>query len=499
MQQRVDPKSYHMSPDEFRYWGYQAVDWIANYMSQVDRLPVSSTVRPGEIKAQLPRTPPTKGEAFSLVLEDLSDIILPGLTHWQSPNFFAFFPAGASGPSILGELVSAGLGVLGFSWETSPACTELETQVLDWLVQMLGLPQHFDSAQTGGGVIQESACTSAVVALVAAREQQNVDINQLVAYASCEAHSSIEKAAKIVGFRPENMRLVPVETDYSLSIDALNRLIEADREAGLTPCFLAATVGTTSSNAIDPIVDLGAISQRHNLWLHIDAAMLGTAALCPEFRWIHKGLESADSYSFNPHKWMMTNFDCNCFYVRDRTKLTSALAIMPEYLKNSATDSGKVIDYRDWQISLARRFRSLKLWFVIRHYGIEGLQHYVRKHVALAQEFAGWVRSHASFELVVKPPFNLVCFRHKAGDQFNQKLLDTLNQSGKLCLSATKLENQLVLRMAIGQANTEQFHVERAWQLICQTADEISATWGEGLVPIPIHKNLEAKPDSSAA
>lgn len=499
MQPRLDSKNYHMSPEEFRNWGYQAVDWIANYMTQVDHLPVSSNVHPGDIKAQLPRIPPEKGEAFNLILKDLNDIILPGITHWQSPNFFAFFPAGASAPSILGELMSAGLGVLGFSWETSPACTELETHVLDWLVQMLGLPQHFHSSQTGGGVIQESACTSAVVALVAAREKQNVDINQLVAYASREAHSSIEKAAKIVGLSPQNMRLVEVDSNYSLSLDSLNTLVEADLQAGLTPCFLAATIGTTSSNAIDPILDLGVLSQRHNLWLHIDAAMLGTAALCPEFRWIHQGLELADSYSFNPHKWMMTNFDCNCFYVRDRLKLTSALAMMPEYLKNAATDSGRVIDYRDWQISLARRFRSLKLWFVIRHYGIEGLQHYVRKHVALAQEFAGWVRSHPCFELAVHPPFNLVCFRHQAGDQFNQKLLDTLNQSGKLCLSATKLDNQFVLRMAIGQANTEQLHVERAWQLICQTADDLAATWGESLVTIPIHKNLETQPDSSAA
>jgi aromatic-L-amino-acid decarboxylase len=389
-------------------------------------------------------------------------------------NFFAFFPTGISAPSILGELISAGLGIQGMLWATSPACTELESHVLDWLVDMLGLPEQFKSSQAGGGVIQDSASSATLVALLAAREQKTADINKLVAYTSTQAHSSMEKAVKIAGLRRENLRSLEVDANYAMRASALQQCIEADIKAELTPCFLAATVGTTSSNAIDPIPQLGEIAQKYNIWLHVDAAMSGTAALCPEFRWIHQGLEQADSYCFNPHKWMMTNFDCTCFYVRDRASLIQALSIMPEYLKNQASDSGKVIDYRDWQIPLGRRFRSLKLWFVIRHYGIEGLQHYVRKHVALAQEFAEWIKSHPNFELVVNPPLNLVCFRHKGGDSINQEILNSLNSSGKLYLTPTKLDQKLTLRMSIGQATTQRINVEQAWKLICQEADSLS-------------------------
>jgi len=372
-------QDYHMSPEEFRRRGYQAIDWIANYLENVENLPVLSQVEPGDIRAKL-QDAPQQGESFEAILKDLDEIIVPGLTHWQSPNFFAFFPTGISAPSILGELISAGLGIQGMLWATSPACTELESHVLDWLVDMLGLPEQFKSDQAGGGVIQDSASSATLVALLAAREQKIADINKLVAYTSTQAHSSMEKAVKIAGLRRENLRYLEVDANYAMRASALQQCIEADIKAGLTPCFLAATVGTTSSNAIDPIPQLGEIAQKYNIWLHVDAAMSGTAALCPELRWIHQGLEQADSYCFNPHKWMMTNFDCTCFYVRDRASLIQALSIMPEYLKNQASDSGKVIDYRDWQIPLGRRFRSLKLWFVIRHYGIEGLQHYVRKH-----------------------------------------------------------------------------------------------------------------------
>ncbi len=466
-------QDYHMSPEEFRRWGYKAINWIANYLENVENLPVLSQVEPGDIRAKL-QDAPQLGESFEAILKDLDEIIMPGLTHWQSPNFFAFFPTGISAPSILGELISAGLGVQGMLWATSPACTELESHILDWLVDMLGLPEQFKSSQAGGGVIQDSASSASLVALLAAREQKIADINKLVVYTSTQAHSSMEKAVKIAGLRRENLRFLEVDTNYAMREEALQECIEADIQAGLTPCFLAATVGTTSSNAIDPIPQLGEIAQKYKIWLHVDAAMSGTAALCPEFRWIHQGLEQADSYCFNPHKWMMTNFDCTCFYVRDRASLIQALSIMPEYLKNQASDSGKVIDYRDWQIPLGRRFRSLKLWFVIRHYGIEGLQHYVRKHVALAQEFAEWVKSHASFELVVNPPLNLVCFRHKGGDRINQLILNNLNSSGKLYLTSTKLDQKLTLRMSIGQATTERINVEQAWKLICSQADSFS-------------------------
>ncbi|MDF5721182.1 MAG: aminotransferase class V-fold PLP-dependent enzyme [Rhizonema sp. PD37] len=468
-------QDYHMSPEEFRRWGYQAINWIANYLENVENLPVLSQAEPGDIRAKL-QDAPQRGESFEAILKDLDEIIMPGLTHWQSPNFFAFFPTGISAPSILGELISAGLGVQGMLWATTPACTELESHILDWLVDMLGLPEQFLSSQAGGGVIQDSASSATLVALLAAREQKIADINKLVVYTSTQAHSSIEKAVKIAGLRRENLRLLEVDTNYAMRTSALQECIKADIQAGLIPCFLAATVGTTSSNAIDPIPQLGEIAQKYKIWLHVDAAMSGTAALCPEFRWIHQGLEQADSYCFNPHKWMMTNFDCTCFYVRDRASLIQALSIMPEFLKNQASDSGKVIDYRDWQIPLGRRFRSLKLWFVIRHYGIEGLQHYVRKHVALAQEFAEWVKSHASFELVVNPPLNLVCFRHKGGDRINQVILNNLNSSGKLYLTSTKLDQKLTLRMSIGQATTERINVEQAWKLICSQADSLSKT-----------------------
>jgi aromatic-L-amino-acid/L-tryptophan decarboxylase len=466
-------QEYHMSSDEFRHWGYKTIDWIANYLETVDKLPVLSQVEPGEIRDKLPEKAPVTGDSFANILQDLDEIIVPGLTNWQSPNFFAFFPTGISAPSILGELVSAGLGVQGMLWATSPACTELETHVLDWLVDMLELPLQFKSSTKGGGVIQDSASSAALVALIAAREQSKADIHKLVAYTSTQAHSSIEKAAKIAGIQPENVRLIEVDADYRMHPELLHQQIVTDIESGLTPFYIAATVGTTSSHAIDPLTAIGAIAQKHHMWFHVDGAMSGTAAICPEYRWIHQGLELADSYCFNPHKWMLTNFDCTCFYVQDRAKLIQALSIMPEYLKNQASISGKVIDYRDWQISLGRRFRSLKLWFVIRHYGIEGLQHYIRKHVALAQEFAAWVKSHPHFELVVNPPLNLVCFRHQAGDVVNQQIINNINSSGKIYLTSTKLEQKLTLRMSIGQATTDKIHVQQGWKLICQTADQI--------------------------
>lgn len=464
---------YHMSSDEFRHWGYKTIDWIANYLETVEQLPVLSQVEPGDIRAKLPETAPVKGESFADILQDLDEIIVPGLTNWQSPNFFAFFPTGISAPSILGELVSAGLGVQGMLWATSPACTELETHVLDWLIDMLELPSQFKSSTTGGGVIQDSASSASLVALIVAREQSKADINQLVVYTSSQAHSSIEKAAKVAGIKPENFHLIEVDADYRMCPELLQQQIVTDIKSGLIPFYIAATVGTTSSHAIDPLTEIGAIAQAHNIWLHVDGAMSGTAAMCPEYRWIHQGLELADSYCFNPHKWMLTNFDCTCFYVKDRAKLIQTLSIMPEFLKNQASISGKVIDYRDWQISLGRRFRSLKLWFVIRHYGIEGLQYYIRKHIVLAQEFAECVKSHPRFELVVNPPLNLVCFRHKFGDAINQEIINNINSSGKIYLTSTKLDQKLTLRMSIGQATTDQIHVQQAWQLICQTAENI--------------------------
>lgn len=473
-------RNYHMTAAEFRRHGRELVDWIADYYERVEALPVLSQSEPGALRAALPSHPPTRGESFKALLDDVEKLILPGITHWQSPNFFAFFPANTSHPSILAELLSAGLGVQGMLWATSPACTELETHMLDWVAELLALPEHFKSTGSGGGVIQDSASSAALCALLAAREQatqlasnqQGCD-GRLVAYTSNQAHSSIEKAAMIAGIGRDNVRLIAVDENFAMRSEALAQQIEQDLGAGLKPFFVSATVGTTSSNALDPLPAIADICRQHNLWLHIDAAMSGTAALCPEFRYIHAGLEHADSYCFNPHKWMFTNFDCDCFFVANRTALTNALSILPEYLRNQASDSGTVIDYRDWQVSLGRRFRSLKLWFVIRHYGIDGLQHHVRQHVAIAQQFAQWVAADDNFELAAPAPLNLVCFRHCRGDEFNRALLDRLNQSGELYLTHTTLNNQYTLRFCVGQTSTELRHVEQAWQKIQHFSTEL--------------------------
>ncbi len=475
-----DEKSFHMTPDEFRRYGYAVVDWIADYQSRIESFPVLSQVTPGQIRSSLPQNPPAQGEGFSAILGDVERLILPGVTHWQSPNFFAYFPCNASGPGILGDLLSSGIGVQGMLWSTSPACTELETHVMDWLVGMLGLPEKFLSSSTGGGVIQDTASSAALCALLAARERATGYVSnkkgcdgKLVAYASTQTHSSLEKAAMIAGMGVESLRLIEVDDNFAMRPEALARQIEADRRAGLTPCFVCATVGTTASNAMDPIGAIGEICKKENSWLHVDAAMSGTAMLCPEFRHLQSGVELADSYNFNPHKWMFTSFDCNCFWVADRKALIQTLSILPEYLRNEATESGAVIDYRDWHIQLGRRFRSLKLWFVIRHYGVEGLQHHIREHVLLAEQFADWVRSDDRFELAAPVPLNLVCFRHKTGDAENQGIMDRLNRSGDLFLTHTKLQGKLTLRLCVGQTNTKARHVESAWKRIQEEAQAV--------------------------
>jgi aromatic-L-amino-acid decarboxylase len=470
-----------MTPEAFRRHARSVADWIADYTQRVENLPVLSQVKPGEIRGRLPDSAPEQGEPFEDVLRDVEQIILPGITHWQSPNFFAFFPANASGPSILGEMLSAGLAVQGMMWATSPACTELETHVLDWLVDMMGLPPHFKSNMAGGGVIQDTASTATLCALLAARERAtDFESNRagltrrLVVYASSQAHSSVEKAVMIAGLGRENLRLIECDERFAMRPEGLKRAIEEDLSRGGVPCFVCATVGTTSSHAMDPLGPIGGICRTHGLWLHVDAAMAGTAAVCPEYRFIHDGLEYADSYCFNPHKWMFTNFDCDCFWVADRVALIRTMNVLPEYLKTRETESGAVFDYRNWQIPLGRRFRALKLWFVIRHYGIEGLRHHVREHVRVAQDFASWVVADDRFELAVEPPLNLVCFRLRGDDGANQKLLDRLNASGRLYLTHTRLDDRLTLRLSVGQTNTQQRHVEQAWALIRETADTLS-------------------------
>lgn len=466
-----------MTPDEFRTQGHAVIEWVARYMEEVERFPVLSQVCPGDIRARLPARPPERGESMDAVLHDMDTIILPGITHWQSPNFYAFFPANTSGASILGDLLSAGINAQGMMWINSPAYTELETHVMDWVVDLLGLPERFLSSGLGGGVIEDSASSSTLCAILAARERatgfagnnRGCDGN-LVAYASTQTHSSLEKGIRVSGVGSDNLRLVGVDETYAMRPDLLEEAILADEAAGRQPFLVVATVGTTSSNAFDPLPAIGDICQRHGLWLHVDGAMCGTAAVCPEYRFIHKGLEAADSYVFNPHKWMFTGFDCSCFFVADRAGLVGALSILPEYLRNAATASGTVIDYRDWQIPLGRRFRSLKLWMTIRHYGVEGLRYHIRRHVALAQELATWVQEDVDFELAAPAPLNLVCFRHRAGDEINQAIMDRVNRSGAMYISHTRLDDRLTLRMCVAQANTEAEHVHRAWELIREAA-----------------------------
>ena len=467
-----------MTPEQFRAAGHQSIDWVARYIENIERYPVLARVAPGEVRARLPRNPPECGEPFAAMLRDLDEVILPGITHWQSPSFFGYFPANASPPAILGDVISSGLGVQGMLWATSPACTELETHVLDWLVDMLGLPERFKSGGAGGGVIQDTASSASLCALLAARERatgfrsNEAGIDRvLTAYTSTQAHSSIVKAAGIAGIGRRNLRLIEVDDAQAMRPDALERAIATDRQAGRTPCFVCATVGTTSSTAIDPVPAIAAICRREGLWLHVDAAHAGSAAICPELRWVHAGVEHADSYCFNPHKWLLTNFDCDCFYVADRAALVATFSVTPEYLRNPATESGAVFDYRDWHIPLGRRFRALKLWFVIRHYGVQGLRAHIRRHVALAQELAGWMAGDQRFALAAPVPLNVVCFRHVAGDEATQRLLDGLNGSGRLYLTHTRLDSRLVLRVAIGGTYTERRHVEAAWRLIRERAD----------------------------
>jgi aromatic-L-amino-acid decarboxylase len=469
----VTETSFHMTPDEFRRQGAAVVEWVARYLETVEDLPVQSPVAPGDVRAALPPHPPQHPEPFEDVLADVDRVILPGITHWQSPNWFAYFPANNSGPSILGELLSAGLGVQGMLWATSPACTELETHVLDWMVELLGLPDRFRSDGDGGGVIEDSASSATLVALLAAR-QRAVDagagLGDLVAYASAHTHSSLEKAARIAGLTADQVRVVDVDGEFAMRPDALAAAIAEDRAAGRVPFFTCATVGTTSSLAVDPVAQL----VHEDVWLHVDGAMAGSAAVCPELRWVNDGLDRADSYAFNPHKWLFTNFDCTCFWVADRAALLNALSILPEYLRNQASESGAVIDYRDWQLPLGRRFRALKLWFVVRHYGAEGLAHHVRRHVALAEQLVGWVEEDDRFELAAPPRLGLVCLRHADGDEPTQALLDGVNASGEQALTHTRLDDRLVIRVSIGQAHTEERHVRALWDHLRSLADGLA-------------------------
>jgi aromatic-L-amino-acid decarboxylase len=464
-----------MTPAEFRRYGRLVVDRIADYWEQVESLPVLSRVAPGEVAAGLPAHPPETGEPLEALLADLDRVILPGVTHWQHPGFFAYFPANASGPAVLGDLLSAGLGVQGMLWATSPAATELETVVLDWLAELLDLPAAF----RGHGVIQDTASSATLCALLAALHRDSAGTvrtdgvrDRYAVYVSPETHSSVEKACRIAGLGDTALRVLEVDPDaLSVTAGSLRRAVAADRAAGVRPLLVVATVGSTSTTAVDPVRALGELCRAEGIWLHVDAAYAGVAAVCPELRWLNDGLELADSYCTNPHKWLLTNFDCDAFYVADPDALVGALTVLPEYLRNAATESGTVIDYRDWQVPLGRRFRSLKLWAVLRWYGAAGLRAHIRSHVALAADFAGRVRADPRFEVVAPHPLSLVCFRLAGADDApSERLLAAVNASGEAYLSHTRVAGRYVLRLAIGAPTTQLRHVEAVWSLLTRLA-----------------------------
>jgi aromatic-L-amino-acid decarboxylase len=472
-----------VTPDEFRTHGHDLIDWIADYIGDVEQRPVGSTVQPGAVRAQLPEHPPTEPEPFEAVMADVERVVVPGLTQWQHPAFFAYFPANNSFASILGELLSAGLGVQGMSWVTSPACTEVETLMLDWMQELLGLPDRFRStSDTGGGVIQGTASEATLVAILSARWRatggavnRDGDTTRLVAYATSQAHSSIEKGLRIAGIGTDRIRTVPHDDTFAMRADALDEMIATDLAAGLVPFFVCSTHGTTSSMAFDPTPEIGAVCRRHDVWLHVDAAMSGIAALAPEFRWVNDGMEFADSYCTNPHKWMGVNFDCDLYWTGDRAALLGALSILPEYLRSAAAEAGAVIDYRDWQIPLGRRFRALKLWFAIRCDGVESFQTMIRRHVDLTQALAGWVADDDRFEIVAPHPLNLLCIALRvddpeAADAATDALIDAANGTGEALFTRTVLADRSVLRISIGARSTERHHVDAAWQLLRRLA-----------------------------
>jgi aromatic-L-amino-acid decarboxylase len=463
---------------EFRRDGHRLIDWIADYVEEVERYPVAPPIEPGWVREQLPVHPPREPEPFDAVLTDVDRVIVPGLTHWQHPSFFAYFPSNTSYPSILGELLAAGLGVQGMLWATSPACTELETLVADWMLDWLALPDRFRSDGPGGGVIQGTASDATLCAILAARERvtegagnrAGVD-GRLVAYATAQTHSSVEKGVRIAGIGSDNLRLVPHDAAFAMRADALAELVAEDRAAGKVPFFVCATAGTTSTEAFDPVPAIADVCRSEQLWLHVDAAMCGIAAVCPEFRWVHDGVERADSYCTNPHKWMGVNVDCDLMYVADRSALIGALSILPAYLQT--TQASQVIDYRDWQVPLGRRFRALKLWMTMRCDGLAALQGKIRNHVTWAQELARWVAEDDRFEIVAPHPLNLVCVALRAGDDATERLIEVANSTGEALFTRTVLDGRTVLRFCIGSRTTERRHVEAGWGLLTSLVERV--------------------------
>lgn len=468
-----------MNNAEFREWAHRLADNMADYYENIEEFPVKSKVKPGEILAQLPAAAPAEGESMSQIMNDFEKIIIPGITHWQSPNFFAYFPANGSYPSILAEMLTAALGAQCMVWETSPAAAELEEMMMNWLKTMTGLPLSWH------GVIQDTASTSTLAAILCAREKiTNHGINEAGfqgtqnrrVYCSTETHSSVEKAVKIAGIGRKNLVKIPTDVQYRMDANLLRKAIADDIEAGNTPLCVVATLGTTGCTAVDPLKDIAVVCDEYKIWLHVDAAYGGTALLLPEYRWMIEGIEKADSFVFNPHKWMFTNFDCSAYFVKDKEALLRTFEILPEYLKTASR--GLVNDYRDWGIPLGRRFRALKLWFVIRSFGVIQLQEKIREHIRIARWLEQQLISQPGFEIMAPVPLSVVCFRYRPSgisgtdklNRINEELLHKLNATGKLFLSHTKLNGQYTLRMSIAGTLTTRKHVEKAWNLVMEMA-----------------------------
>jgi len=471
-----------ISVEEFRLEAYRLVDWIADYYQKASDYPVKSQVNPGELLSQLPVSPPDHAESFSEVLADVEQILMPGITHWQSPRFFAYFPANASFPSLLGEMLTAALGAQCMKWETSPAATELEELVMKWLQQMTGLPDAFQ------GVIQDTASTATLCAILTARERatayrvnQSGFRNQPVfrVYCSSEAHSSIDKAVRISGIGHDNLVKIPVDDAFAMDTNALEEKIQHDLQHGYIPLCVVAALGTTGSTAVDPLNVIAGLCKEHHIWLHVDAAYAGSALLLPEYRWMTKGIEAVDSFVFNPHKWLFTNFDCSAYFVKDRDALIKTFQLVPEYLRSQIHVNAN--DYSNWGIQLGRRFRALKLWFVIRMFGVKGLQEKLRFHISMAAEFERRLINTGNFEILAPRLFSLLCFRyHPEGnldeeqlDRLNEELLNALNATGRIYISHTRLKGRYTLRFMVAQTNTAMEHINEAWQLLLDKSTEL--------------------------
>ncbi|MGA3210232.1 MAG: pyridoxal-dependent decarboxylase [Terriglobales bacterium] len=459
----TDKKEYI---DDFRRAGHQAVEWIAEYLENVDRYPVLPRIRPGDLIAALPKSAPEHGESFAVMLRDFEQQIIPAVTHWNHPRFMAYFACTGSTPAILGDMLAAALNTVGLHWLTSPALAELEQVTLGWLRQWIGLPEEFF------GLIYDTASVATLHAIAAARELADPEArvhgsrNNLVLYTSEQSHSSVEKGAIALGVGQKNVRKVQTDSEFRMRPDHLRDLVAADYASGLRPFCVVATVGTTSTTSIDPVEQIALVAEQYNLWLHVDAAYAGPAAILPEHRRILAGAEKAHSLVLNAHKWLFTPTDLSAFYTRRPDILKRAFSLVPEYLKTKSQEDARAVNLMDYSISLGRRFRALKLWFVMRYFGRDGIERLLRSHIAWAQEFASWVDADPKFERVAPAPLSVVCFRYMGTDDENRALLERVNNSGKTFISHTELNGRYVLRVAIGNLATTRDDVQAVWELI---------------------------------